>query len=362
MACEKKTAGRIEYIDLAKGIGMLTVIWGHISGIFSCFIYAFHMPLFFFISGMMFGSGKYGSIRELAGKRAKKLLLPYLFYSVVTWCVWAAYVTVTGQVDGGGALLAPLLQTFIAQGSDGFLKHNVPLWFVTCLFVADLLYYFINKLPEWLNICVSVGLSVLGYLMIAEFTFFNFKLLPWSMEAAFAAVVFFAAGNILIKHVSHEQIQTLCGEHKLISLIFALCLGLCTYFGSRHVGHVSLGRNILRGGIVYYIDAFCGTLMILIISVLIAETFGTFRRRSLVWGIKWIGKYSFRVMAVHNPIKGFVTVSIARLIHNTTSYVSSSFLYSMISFAVTLTVVIAVVFLINKCAESSMLKKTPSPS
>ena len=40
---------RISYIDIAKGIGIFLVIWGHIilSGPAYNIIYALHMPLFF---------------------------------------------------------------------------------------------------------------------------------------------------------------------------------------------------------------------------------------------------------------------------------------------------------------------------
>ena len=49
---------RIEYLDIAKGIGMILVYIGHcrIPGDNPLFqwIYSFHMPLFFFISGLLF--------------------------------------------------------------------------------------------------------------------------------------------------------------------------------------------------------------------------------------------------------------------------------------------------------------------
>ena len=42
---------RIDYIDIAKGLGMMTIIWGHImyAGISNAIVYAFHIPLFFFL-------------------------------------------------------------------------------------------------------------------------------------------------------------------------------------------------------------------------------------------------------------------------------------------------------------------------
>ena len=47
---------RIEYLDIAKGVGILLVVLGHndfevISLFVQRLIYSFHMPLFFFLSG-----------------------------------------------------------------------------------------------------------------------------------------------------------------------------------------------------------------------------------------------------------------------------------------------------------------------
>lgn len=47
---------RIEYIDITRGLAMLLVILGHcnmfIDAPLNKFILSFHMPLFFFISGI----------------------------------------------------------------------------------------------------------------------------------------------------------------------------------------------------------------------------------------------------------------------------------------------------------------------
>ena len=53
------TTKRIDYVDIAKGIGIVLVVMGHndfalISPFAHKFIYSFHMPMFFFMSGMFF--------------------------------------------------------------------------------------------------------------------------------------------------------------------------------------------------------------------------------------------------------------------------------------------------------------------
>lgn len=47
---------RKDYLDIAKGIGIILVVWAHADGSFSKYITQFHMPFFFFISGMLFNS------------------------------------------------------------------------------------------------------------------------------------------------------------------------------------------------------------------------------------------------------------------------------------------------------------------
>ena len=78
MAAKKQ----LDYIDIAKGLGMLFVIWGHIKhgGLTPAFIYSFHMPLFFFISGMLFNPLKYDKFLPFVKSRVKRLLVPYVIF------------------------------------------------------------------------------------------------------------------------------------------------------------------------------------------------------------------------------------------------------------------------------------------
>lgn len=53
---EKDTGvmGRQNWIDFAKGIGIILVVWAHTGGSFHEYIAQFHMPLFFFVSGFLY--------------------------------------------------------------------------------------------------------------------------------------------------------------------------------------------------------------------------------------------------------------------------------------------------------------------
>ncbi len=73
-------------LDVARGIGILLVVLGHNAvfresshGLYEA-IYLFHMPLFFFLSGVTF---RLTSPGETVRKRARALLVPYFAMGVV---------------------------------------------------------------------------------------------------------------------------------------------------------------------------------------------------------------------------------------------------------------------------------------
>lgn len=73
---------RVEWIDVAKAIGVFCVVAGHtgLPILLKCWIYVFHMPMFFFISGMWFRDRK---PREYVIRKAKSYLIPFYGYSLL---------------------------------------------------------------------------------------------------------------------------------------------------------------------------------------------------------------------------------------------------------------------------------------
>lgn len=89
---------RSRWIDCAKGIGILLVVYGHVArGVHSAglpmdkdvfrlvdsIIYSFHMPLFFFLSGLLFT----GSLRRLGGYHLVAGKLDTIAYPYIVWSV-----------------------------------------------------------------------------------------------------------------------------------------------------------------------------------------------------------------------------------------------------------------------------------
>src|SRR5262245_21386184 len=78
---------RLRHIDVAKGIGMLLVVFGHSpplladrSTLFEV-VFSFHVPLFFFLSGVFFKPER--PFSEVVRTRAAALLRPFYFTLLV---------------------------------------------------------------------------------------------------------------------------------------------------------------------------------------------------------------------------------------------------------------------------------------
>lgn len=79
---------RDKRIDVLRAWGIFLVIAGHSGSPFSGFIYTFHMPLFFFITGYLRYNGKVYSWRSFIAKKIKSVLVPYVIFWVVSMLIY----------------------------------------------------------------------------------------------------------------------------------------------------------------------------------------------------------------------------------------------------------------------------------
>ena len=342
---------RLDYIDAAKAFGMMTVMWGHIHfmDISNDFVYAFHMPFFFILSGMVFFPDKYDGFKNFVVSKVRSLLIPYAIYSVITWVIWAAFVIVTRQqVD---SIWAPLIETVISRGSEGYLVHNGPLWFVTCLFATEMSYFWISRLPDWLNVMVVAVLAIIGYFLVTYARFFDFTTLPWSIEVGMMAMVFFATGHLVVKRIGHTKIESAINNNICLSSIIALLLFIGVYFVAFFNGNPSMGHARLNNPVLFYLGAFMGSVAMFILCVLFANRSAFNKLLFLRRGVLWFGSNSFIAMAIHMPIKGFLIEIAAKMLNATPYVVKTSVPLGIVIWMITLVITATMMILIVRFKE-----------
>jgi fucose 4-O-acetylase-like acetyltransferase len=201
---------RFHWIDSLKGFGIILVVLAHNSlpVAIDTYIFSFHMPLFFFISGFLFDFGKYTeSATSFVKSKIKSLIVPYFCFAALTgmfcFLLDAAFQPgVTNIEFFKSSALYEIYSILYALGP--LVSYNQPLWFLPCLFVTELLFYVFvkkckrepRKLVFWLT-----AAGVIGYLYSVYVPF----RLPWSADVALSAIVFYGVGNIFRKITEKEE-------------------------------------------------------------------------------------------------------------------------------------------------------------
>ena len=256
-----------------------------------------------------------------------------------------AYSSISGNVE---SYFDPLLQTVIAQGSGGYLVHNVPLWFVTCLFVIEIAYYFIAKTKAAVNIAIGVLCAAIGYFMLNNNLAFDFTKLPWNIEAAMSALLFYSIGNLFKVHVGLSWLPDFTKNKKVASWLCIFILTVLLLILAPINGHVTLGSNSLgSNAFLFYVLGFFGIASTMLFSSSIEQARLPFIPKITDF-IRWIGKNSFYFMATHVPVKGVIIVVLSKITKCSDAGISTNLLYSGIAFVITIIICTATVFFINK--------------
>ena len=166
---------RIEWIDMAKGWGIILLIYGHIANdLFAKWLYTFHIPLFFFLSGYVFNPNK--TFRDFFRSKTKGLLLPYLTLGIPLILINLHW----------GFNLFSMLKSFIIQ------ERMFPLWFLTALYLQLLTAFFIiNKIKSITWQFLTIGtLAIIGLLLWRC----GIKAIPWNYDISLVTIPFFYLG------------------------------------------------------------------------------------------------------------------------------------------------------------------------
>lgn len=138
--------GRLQNIDIAKGITICLMVVGHSSLPLwlSNWIWSFHMPFFFFVSGLLTSWNKEG--KDFFMRKTKTLLLPFVIYSVINLLLYPLY---------GNDLWTNFVVNTLLHGWGGY-----ALWFIPVLYFSLLLCKMIKSISLNTNL-LYIGVFLL---------------------------------------------------------------------------------------------------------------------------------------------------------------------------------------------------------
>jgi acyltransferase len=289
-----KKLDRIMWIDIARGIGIILVIIGHVSRNqeLQNFIYSFHMPLFFMLSGFL-----YKHKENFVKNKFKRLMIPYFVFSMLCFIYWVI-IERNIRAQYNVSAFNQFINIFLCRGGEGNYIYNAAMWFLPCLFVTEIIFDFINsKLQNKSKIYLPILMlcsSILGY-WYPKLTTCR---LPFCMDIIFITIVFYYLGYII--KFKEQYIREKVNNP--IKIILSLILMTVAIILSYIEKGMNLNNLIYNSYILLFVTAIIGVLGIYFISNVI---------RSKI--LNYISLNSLYIMCIHEPIKRVLIVIISKI-------------------------------------------------
>lgn len=267
---------RLNWVDQARGWSIFLVVYAHNFPVLETYIYSFHVPLFFFISGMFHKQEfNLNSIKS----RAKSLLIPYFFWATLLYLFWF----VVGRKFGKSSSLDlsiwdNFIGIFYAQGGQEFMDWGIPLWFLPCLFLVYVIYGLIQKYAKKkLLIYFVTFLSLWG--LIWSKTELH---LPWSLDVALVGLIFYVLGHYLISYLISLNTRTSL-------IIFLVLMGFHLFAFYFNPSKIDMYRSIYGNPLLFIISGAAGSIAYILF----------FKMLPYFKVLSYFGQHSIVILATH---------------------------------------------------------------
>lgn len=287
---------RIEWADIAKGIGILLVKIGHHENFVNkrivYLIYAMHMPLFFFISGFFISNKQVDdSIKKTIKHKTKKILLPYFIYSLIYWCTIQIKQILTYNSDFYKYInWKGFIGIFIRIPNTEFISDH---WFFWTLFLMEIIYIITLKL------CKNNFKIVIPIIFVLSFIFFVFeryigiKLIN-NLDVSVIALPFMMFGNILKRN--YEILKKYLEKITNIVIIGIVFIAFCFINYKITNIHIDYNRREFGGYILTILVGLAGTLFAIGVSLKLKKSFileYIGKNSGIYYLVSWIGEWAF---------------------------------------------------------------------
>ncbi|MCR5144585.1 MAG: acyltransferase family protein [Lachnospiraceae bacterium] len=290
-----------DYWNIMKGIGAICIVIGHSWMDMQNFVYLFHVPLFYFISGYLFNEEKYKNdfwllVKNKMGLWMKYILIYTPFVLLHNFFGYCCVAEKDQPYYSPVMMIEQICHVIIGDGRE-FIPG--PLWFVPSLIMAVIIFGLIimitNKISEKLNKTVGyiieslliIVITSLGYTMIQ-----NEWYLTGKMQITLTALFYVWVGNICSRYAVYLK--------KSLNGIIGIGLAICLYLYSRN--HL---YSLVDGFISpeMFIIAIAGIYMVMCFA---SEIVKLKQKNILKKSLCLIGRASFWIMAIHFGIIRYI--------------------------------------------------------
>ena len=287
---------RVEWIDIARGITIIAMIYAHsdLTAASTPFIFAFHMPIFFILSGYLYKEPK--DFKTYVKKSIKKLLLPYgvtcallAFLRICRYMLQPEYYDYCGRKI---IALKTIISSFVgfgcgpAESAIHFPFYEAwsvgALWFFLTFLWAVILFAVIMKLTKGWNEIERALLFLTISMLGLAISFYGYWL-PLDLDIAFFALIFMYVGYVLRQYLD--------GEMHALTIVLLIC-----FYIIASMKYNSIGMSVRSVSSALTIPlAIAGSILVMELSKWLERVLP----HIIIAMIVWFGRSAMTIVCVH---------------------------------------------------------------
>ncbi len=304
---------RIEWIDAARGLGIISVIAFH-SGFLPYvrtsdpLLVSWMLPVFVFTGGCLLHNSPFTLQRFFSMTR--RLLIPFFISGLVSFIGWIILRNIYPQ----NILEQPISREFTKWLTGRNAYFNSPLWFIPTYFFASVI---MRSIAVWwyrMRIVIRCALSLC--FIIAGLLLSN----PFQYPIFSYDLILLFVGMMMVGSIA----SAVRIPKSKLRVLFDVCMILLFIVVSLSNGYIDMFQRQFGNKFLYILSAVLGSYGIARLLMCVLRS-----RNKITQDITSIGRYSMDLMAWHWPIMQWLTYGLfaaGALQHIAANYTKTSFL------------------------------------
>lgn len=275
---------RFAYIDIAKGIGISMVVWGHVNGFGGAGGIALAVPLFFIISGFLYNREL--PLKDYVKRKTLTLYLPFLLCNLI----WPTFILFHNFQAGQPVMnnIMYILLIILTIKKDGFLFGAT--WFLASLFLTVVTYKILDvsmKTMKYKDYFIAAIYLFIAYIACKFMLFVDMDIRRTLTLPVFFAIGVFAKSNIV-------YVKQFFNKYTMSAACFVFVML------EADLAKVGLAEYIYGSGSLYHLLMFIVSSSLFACIILYLSKIRADNMNNKVWKLfSYLGQNSFYILLLH---------------------------------------------------------------
>jgi len=266
-------------VDIAKGIGIIAVVWGHLGTVcpIKNEIYIYHMPLFFMLSGFCFHIQRNEDFCSFLKRKINAYIIPYFFFLFYILFLFIVLYLVVHKLQYIYIYTSILIRPYGVVTT---------LWFFLSLFFVQVIYFLINKYIK----CIFLKFAICLLSFFVGFLLYKLGLhIPLYVDSSITVLSFFYIGDSM-KQLHFDNISR-------IKLLYIFVLSIFVFWYGVYAGvSIDIKYNIIKcNPFIGFISACAGSVLVIMLSYFINKAY----LQNLIRTLSFLGRNTILIFALH---------------------------------------------------------------